>query len=600
MGLIVSFFSAVFEKLGLFPQKVKKSKYEVDDGVTLFDTGLSPPARRVRITLLEKQIPFKKVDINLLAGEQYNKEYCFVNPNKKVPAVAFKNFKGIPDGFYFESNVICELLDTVSTGAKLYPTDKKEKAQIRMWQDYELGIVDDFVPLAYYNLISFVCRTMHADSNEMKESMDKNTPEAAKERFAGVYNAVGKTEKDLYEHAIASYQNLLTLERGLSGKQYLVGDRFTAADISVFPRIHMFSLVGMPIPQEHFPNVYAWIQRIYSRPSVSSSEDFPTKITRFVITSLTSIFVLIGNVKSGQKHHKRIDGTKVIDKAVNEAPVVTEFKLPQEALDNPKVVVDDYPVSSDCLQIKLLLQELNVKYDTRNCHILNMIGRAAGSGGIFTIYHNNQPIKGMRGITEYICSLGAKIDLLPSDPSVKGKIQSWQAWEQTMYIQELYPLIEVDIYSRILVHRYEQKLDDLLNLRSQPEYQTKFTCILKCFMAGLSKDSDCLEKLKEEYGHLIEEPEALKKRREGFYELLHGRLQHLDNTLMHQDYLVGKDVTMADICVFSRLMFFSYVGMKISTQKYSNLSTWILKMQSQQNVAYLLDDINKQITSLSQ
>ena len=47
------------------------------------------------------------------------------------------------DGFLFESNVITEFLDSDAfTGPKLYPVNAWEWAQVKMWQDWELGLVD--------------------------------------------------------------------------------------------------------------------------------------------------------------------------------------------------------------------------------------------------------------------------------------------------------------------------------------------------------------------------------------------------------------------------------------------------------------------------
>ena len=42
----------------------------------------------------------------------------------------------------FESSVIIEYLDTKFPDPKLYPDDPWEKAQVKMWMDWELGLVD--------------------------------------------------------------------------------------------------------------------------------------------------------------------------------------------------------------------------------------------------------------------------------------------------------------------------------------------------------------------------------------------------------------------------------------------------------------------------
>ena len=59
--------------------------------------------------------------------------------------------QGVEDSFLFESNVITEFLDAdVFPGPKLYPVNAWERAQVKMWQDWELGLVD--VRLSVFSL----------------------------------------------------------------------------------------------------------------------------------------------------------------------------------------------------------------------------------------------------------------------------------------------------------------------------------------------------------------------------------------------------------------------------------------------------------------
>ena len=42
-----------------------------------------------------------------------------------------------------------------------------------------------------------------------------------------------------------------------------------------------------------------------------------------------------------------------------------------------------------------------------------------------------------------------------------------------------------------------------------------------------------------------------------------------------RDFLVGGSVSLADVCVFCRLLLMPYIGMKISAQKYPNVGRWM-------------------------
>ncbi|KAL5012331.1 hypothetical protein ScPMuIL_010882 [Solemya velum] len=74
-------------------KKDETGKFEMSDGITLLDTGLSPPCHRVRIVLAEKGIPYKKVPINIVSGEQFSEEFRKFNPNMKVPVLVVKGVK---------------------------------------------------------------------------------------------------------------------------------------------------------------------------------------------------------------------------------------------------------------------------------------------------------------------------------------------------------------------------------------------------------------------------------------------------------------------------------------------------------------------------
>ena len=54
---------------------------------------LSPLARRVWITLLEKNIKFQPIIVNLDRGEQLKPEFLQLNPFHHVPVIIDNNFK---------------------------------------------------------------------------------------------------------------------------------------------------------------------------------------------------------------------------------------------------------------------------------------------------------------------------------------------------------------------------------------------------------------------------------------------------------------------------------------------------------------------------
>jgi Glutathione S-transferase, C-terminal domain len=63
-------------------------------------------------------------------------------------------------------------------------------------------------------------------------------------------------------------QSLDRLDHALAGRDYLVGDRFTIADLSVLPRVGTYPLVQVPLDDGRYPNVARWVDTVGRRPSV--------------------------------------------------------------------------------------------------------------------------------------------------------------------------------------------------------------------------------------------------------------------------------------------------------------------------------------------
>lgn len=89
---------------------------------------LSPIARRVWLALLEKQLPFEPIVVNLATGEQRQTAYLALNPFHHVPAIADGEFQVI------ESLAILDYLEAQYPESSLMPQSNQEVARMRMVQ----------------------------------------------------------------------------------------------------------------------------------------------------------------------------------------------------------------------------------------------------------------------------------------------------------------------------------------------------------------------------------------------------------------------------------------------------------------------------------
>ncbi|MBD6618057.1 glutathione S-transferase family protein [Komarekiella sp. 'clone 1'] len=88
---------------------------------------LSPNARRVWITLLEKEIPFEAILLNL-DGDQLQPDFLTVNPFHHIPVV-------VDDGFQIvESLAIMDYLESKYPTPAMLPTEPQALATVRMVQ----------------------------------------------------------------------------------------------------------------------------------------------------------------------------------------------------------------------------------------------------------------------------------------------------------------------------------------------------------------------------------------------------------------------------------------------------------------------------------
>ena len=157
----------------------------------LFASLTSPYARKIRIILAEKRLPFELV---VDSPWEANTRVPEVNPLGKVPALV------TDDGeVFFDSPVIAGYLETLDTDPALLPADRLEAVRVRQIEALADGITDAAVATV----------------------MEARRPEAQRSDVE-VARQIDKIERSLAE-----------LERRADGRQWLRGDAISLGDIAV-------------------------------------------------------------------------------------------------------------------------------------------------------------------------------------------------------------------------------------------------------------------------------------------------------------------------------------------------------------------------------
>jgi glutathione S-transferase len=198
--------------------------------LTFYYTPMSS-ATRVHWALEEVGVPYDKVKLDLAKGEQKTPEYLAKNPNGKVPLLVVD---GRP---IFESLAILLYLgETYGVNKGLFPEPGLDRAEVFKWMAWGAATLTEAV------------------SRVIRNVSDRFPPE---QRNAAAGEAAKKDLADLW----------LIVDRALEGKEYLVGGKFTFADLALAGFTMISGRFGIDFGP--FKNVQAWSARCMGRPAMA-------------------------------------------------------------------------------------------------------------------------------------------------------------------------------------------------------------------------------------------------------------------------------------------------------------------------------------------
>ncbi|WP_246139546.1 glutathione S-transferase family protein [Phaeobacter marinintestinus] len=233
---------------------------------TLYHHGSSVCAAKVRFAMAEKDLDWDGVYIDILKGEQFDPEYQKLNPKSVVPTL-------VHDGTVItDSTVICEYLDMLDPETSLHPTDPWERAQVRYWTK---AVDEDLHPAC--GAVTFVCSHRHTVAKNLG-------PEGVKEFLASTpefsVTADWNTKKKIFvrdgfdapeaPEKVKLYDSYLQkMEKALEGHDWLVGNKFSIADVAMTPYVNRLAMMSMRGMWENgrLPNVEKWFTRIEALPN---------------------------------------------------------------------------------------------------------------------------------------------------------------------------------------------------------------------------------------------------------------------------------------------------------------------------------------------
>lgn len=191
-------------------------------------------ARRVWVALLEKQIPFEAVQVDL-NGAQFDNDFTAINPFQRIPVIVDHGFRVV------ESLAILDYLEAKYPTHPLMPRQPEEIAIVRM---VEMIAVNELQPA-----------TFPLTRRLVGLAVDAQKLENAKERVVSV---MGFYEKLLRDHS------------------YFVGSEFTLADVVAGTLVPALPMFGFSL--DDYPQLKAWVDRLLQRESWQQTEPQPQMI----------------------------------------------------------------------------------------------------------------------------------------------------------------------------------------------------------------------------------------------------------------------------------------------------------------------------------
>jgi len=206
----------------------------------------TPNGVKVSIALEETGLPYEPHLVRFDTNDQLSPEFMSLNPNNKIPAIIDPNGPGGKPLGLFESGAI--LVYLAGKTGQLMPRGDAGRYETLQWVMFQMGGIGPmFGQVGFFH------------------------------KFAGK-DYEDKRPRDRY---IGEARRLLAvLDKHLAGREWIVGDEYTIADIASFPWINNlvgFYGAGELVGFDDFANVKRVLAKFLERPAVQRGLKIPVR-----------------------------------------------------------------------------------------------------------------------------------------------------------------------------------------------------------------------------------------------------------------------------------------------------------------------------------
>ena len=181
--------------------------------------------KKVVWTAQELGLDFQRTEAGGLFGVVKTPEYMQMNPNSLVPVIEDDDY------VLWESNVIIRYLCARYSSGQMYPTDLRERFDAERWMDWQQTTLNPVSRPGFWQLV-------------------RTPPEQRNPAVIAESNA-------------AAEALMFTLDMHLAHRKFMVGERFTVADIPLACEVHRW--FGLPQQRQSRPHIERWYASLRAR-----------------------------------------------------------------------------------------------------------------------------------------------------------------------------------------------------------------------------------------------------------------------------------------------------------------------------------------------
>ena len=206
----------------------------------------TPNGVKVSIMLEETGLPYEAHKVDISKNETWTEPFLSVFPNGKIPAIIDPNGPGGKPLALFESGAI--LVYLAEKSGKFLPADPALRYETLQWVFFQMAGVGPMLG-----------------------------------QFGFFYKFAGKDIEDkrpLNRYRDEAKRLLGVLDKRLEGREWIMGDEYTIADITLFPWVRGAKFVYEAsdiLGLDGLDNVNAWLERALARPAAQTGLNTPPR-----------------------------------------------------------------------------------------------------------------------------------------------------------------------------------------------------------------------------------------------------------------------------------------------------------------------------------